>query len=216
MTKGTKLRSTISGFLYVVALFSFLGAVTAESGGSFLDFSDLARLIFCGIAAVCVIIASLVLKSKDTRGKMIKLIVMVVSLVVIITGGFIDRYLDHNTGTLEYTADMYKISEAVAAKFETADGKSIIVDSEINSLCSMAELEIQAAPMSPADNPEDWIYRITFNPSEKVPNGEEIIVSVHEKYVQIGTEYYLPKGDVDFDSIMEWFNGKAAYFFDSK
>ena len=108
---------------------------------------------------------------------------------------------------------MIKISESVAAKFETADGKTVMVDGEIDLLRSMSELDIQQAPMTPADNPDDWIYRITFNPVEKVPNGEEIIVSVHEKYLQIGIEYYLPYGNVDFEGILEWFDGKAAYFF---
>lgn len=209
----TKHRGFISGILYIVALFSFLAAVTAESGGGFLDFSDLARLIFCGIAAVCVIVATLILKSIDARGRMVKLIAMVIALALIVVGGFVDHYLDHNTGTLEYTADLYKISEAVAARFETADGQSILIDSEIDILRSLAELEIQAAPMTPADSPEDWIYRITFNPTDKVPNGEEIVVFVHEKYLQIGNEYYLPKDAVSFDSIKEWFDGKANYFF---
>ena len=36
---------------------------------------------------------------------------------------------------------------------------------------------------------------------------------VHEKYLQIENEDYLPYGDVDFESILAWFDGKAAYFF---
>ena len=114
----------------------------------------------------------------------------------------------------EHTGDMQRISEAVAARFETADGESVVVDSEISLITSLTELEIQAAPMTPADDPEDWIYRITFNPVDKVPNGEEVIVYVHEKYLHIGSEYYLPIADVSFDSILEWFDGKAAYFID--
>lgn len=208
-----KLRTSISCFLYVLALFSFLGAVTATSSGSLLDFTGLARILFCGQAVICVVAATLIWKARDPRGKMLKLLVMVIAIAVIAGGGFIDNYLDHNTRSHEYTADMYKISEAVAARFETADGKAIVIDSEIGLLTSFAELEIQAAPMTPADDPEDWIYRITFNPAEKVPNGEEIVVSVHEKYIQIGAEYYLPKDGVNFDTIMEWFDGKAAYFF---
>ena len=209
-----KTRTFIVGFLYVVALFSFLGAITATSRGSMLDFSNLARLIFCGLAVICVIAATLICKATDASGKRNKIIVMLVAIAVIIGGGFIDNYLDHNTGTHEYTADMFRISESVAARFETADGKSIVIDSEIDLLTSLAELEIQEAPMTPADDPEDWIYRITYNPVDKVPNGEEVIVYVHEKYLQIGSEYYLPIGDVSFDSILEWFDGKAAYFID--
>ncbi len=204
-----KSRTFIVGLLYVVALFSFLGAVTANSRGSMLDFSDIARVVLCGLAVVCVTAATLLWKAKNSK---VKLIVIVIAIAVIIGGAFLDKYLDHNTGTREYSGDMIKISEAVAAKFETADGQSVMVDGEIDLLRSMSELDIQQAPMTPADDPEDWIYRITFNPIEKVPNGEEVIVYVHEKYLQIGTEYYLPIGDVSFDSILEWFDGKAAYF----
>lgn len=209
-----KLRTSISCFLFVIALFSFLGAITATSNGSLLDFSDLVRLIFCGLSVICVVVAALVWKAKDTRGKRIKAIVMVIAIAVIVCGAFLDNYLEHNTGTHEYTSDMYKISEAAAAKFETADGDIALIDSEIGMFASLAELEIQAAPLTPADEPEDWIYRITFNPTEKVPNGEEIIVSVHEKYIQIGTEYYLPKDGVSFETILAWFEGKVAYLFD--
>ena len=206
----SKSRKFIIGFLYVVALFSFLEAVTANSRGSMLDFSDIARVVFCGLAAACVTAATLLWKAKTAKGK---LLVIVIAVAVIIGGGFLDKYLDHNTGTKEYTGDMIKLREAVAAKFETADGQSVLVDGEIDLLRSMSELDIQQAPMTPADDPDDWIYRITFNPVEKVPNGEEIVVSVHEKYLQIENEYYLPYGDVDFESILAWFDGKAAYFF---
>ena len=205
-------RAFISSLLYVVALFSFLGVTTATSRGSMLDFSKLARLIFCGLAVICVIAATLIWKAKDAHGKRNKVIAMVVAIAVIVGGGFIDNYLEYNTGTHEYTADMFRISEAVAARFETADGKSVVIDSEIALLTPLAELEIQEAPMTPADHPEDWIYRITFNPVDKVPNGEEVIVCVHEKYLKIDAEYYLPIGDVSYDSILEWFDGKAAYF----
>ena len=207
-----KFRNFIVGCLYVVALFSFLGAITATSRCSMLDFSNLARLIFCALAVICVIAATLIWKAKDARGKRNKAIAMVIAIAVIVGGGFIDNYLDHNTGTHEYTADMIRIKEAVAARFETAEGKSAMIDSEIGLLTSLAELEIQEAPMTPADDPDDWIYRITFNPVEKVPNGEEVIVYVHEKYLQISTEYYLPIGEVRFDTILEWFDGKATYF----
>ena len=206
----SKSRKFIIGFLYVVALFSFLGAVTANSRGSMLDFSDIARVVFCGLAVVFVTAATLLWKAKTAK---VKLIVILIAVAIIIGGGFLDKYLDHNTGTREYTGDMIKISEAVAAKFETADGRSVLVDGEVDLLRSMSELDIQQAPMTPADDPDDWIYRITFNPVERVPNGEEIVVLVHEKYLHIENEYYLPYGNVDFESILSWFDGKAAYFF---
>ena len=208
-----KTRVIIIGFLYIVALASFLGAITANSRGSMLDFSDITRVLLCALAVICVIAATFLWKTNDSRSKKGKFIVILVAAALIIGGGFLDKYLDHNTGTREYTGDMIKISEAVVAKFETADGQSIMMDGEIDLLRSMSELDIQQAPMTPADNPDDWIYRITFNPAEKVANGEEIVVSVHEKYLHIGSEYYLPYGNIDFESILAWFAEKAAYFF---
>lgn len=177
-----KLRTSIICFLYVIALFSFIGAVTATNNDSLLDFTDLSRIIFCGLAVICVISATLIWNAKDAHSKKFKIIVMFIAVAIIVGGGCIDNYLDHNTGTQEYTADMYKISEAVAARFETADGKSVVIDSEIKLLTSLADLELQAAPMTPADDPEDWIYRITFNPTEKVPNGEEIAYHYHHTH----------------------------------
>ena len=205
-----KLRNVISIVLYVLAFISFLGAITANSRGSMLDFSDIARVVFCGVAAVCVTATTLLWKTKKPK---VKLIIIIIAIAVIIGSGFLDKYLDHNTGTREYTGDMIKISEAVAAKFETADGRSVLVDGEIDLLRSMSELDIRQASMTPADDPDDWIYRITFNPVEKVPNGEEIVVLVHEKYLHIDNEYYMPYGNVDFESILSWFDGKVAYLF---
>ena len=105
-----------------------------------------------------------------------------------------------------------KIRESLAARMELPDGSSTIVDSEIASLRSFADLNIQASPLEPADSEEDWLYRIVFNPSEKVTGTEGIIVSFHKDYVQIDTEYYLPTNAVSYDSILEWAEGKFRYF----
>ena len=61
---------------------------------------------------------------------------------------------------------MDEIRNSPMAKLETSSNEMVYVDSEIATLKSFADLEIQAAPIEPADNEEDWIYRITFNPSE--------------------------------------------------
>ena len=208
-------RKIISTVFYVIAAGCFLGAVTV-SGSGFLDFSDIARLIYGSLMLICMTVATLIWKAKDARGKKKQLAAMFAAIVLIFGDRYIDSYMEQNSGTHEYTADMVRISEAVAARFETADGKSVIVESEIALLSSMAELELQRVPMTPADDPEDWIYRITFNPKEKVPNEEEIIVFVHETYLQIGNEYYLPIGDTEFDGILGMFESLAAYFVDSE
>lgn len=107
--------------------------------------------------------------------------------------------------------DMIKASPA--ARMELPDGSSVYVDSEIDSLRSFADLDLSAAPMEPADNEDDWLYRIVFNPSEKVANADEIVVSIHEKYVQIDIEYYLPPQGVEFESVLQWAESKFDYFF---
>jgi len=104
------------------------------------------------------------------------------------------------------------IEESPAAKMLLPDGSTVFVDGEIAALQSFAELDIQASAMEPADGEEDWLYRIVFNPAEKVQGAGEIVVSFHEMYVQIGTEYYLPPEEVSYQSILEWAEGKFDYY----
>ena len=100
-----KSRTFIVGLLYVVTLFSFLGAITATSRGSMLDFSNLARLIFCALAVICVIAATLIWKAKDARGKRNKVIAMVVAIAVIVGGGLIDTFFSApGHGATEYVS----------------------------------------------------------------------------------------------------------------
>ena len=105
-----------------------------------------------------------------------------------------------------------KIKESPAARLELPDGSGTIVDSEIQSLRSFADLNIQSSPLEPADSEEDWLYRIVFNPSEKVTGNDEITVSFHEDYLQIDAEYYLPADGVSYESILGWTAGKFDYF----
>lgn len=99
--KNGKWREHISCFFYLIAFFAFLGGITAESRGSMLDFSSLARAWCCGFAAICVIIGALIWKAKDDRGKKIKIGIMVGALIVIVVGGFIDSKTD-NTAAVEF------------------------------------------------------------------------------------------------------------------
>ena len=89
----SKIRHIIAGILYVAAIICFVEAIMVTNGGSFFDLSGLARMIFCGLAAICVIAATLIWKAKDSRGKRNKVIVMIVAIAVIIGGGCLDNYL---------------------------------------------------------------------------------------------------------------------------
>jgi|GEM_PF-5715160 len=104
------------------------------------------------------------------------------------------------------------IKESPVAKMELPDGSNTYVDGEIAALRSFADLELIASPLEPADTEDDWLYRIVFNPSEKVKYANEIIVSFHQDYVQIGSEFYLPQNGVAFRSILEWAQLKFDFF----
>ena len=109
---------------------------------------------------------------------------------------------------------MDQIRVAVAAKLETPDGEVVYVDSEIASLRNFAELDIQASTMEPADGEADWLYRITFDPAEKVPGGVEVVVAFHGTYVQVNGEYYLPGEGVAYETILAWAAAKFRYFYE--
>ena len=103
-----------------------------------------------------------------------------------------------------------KIQESSVALMESSDGVKVYVWN-MQDLASLSSLQIEEASLEPADNENDWMYRITYNPKDKVTNSEEIIVSFHNDYIQIGSEFYLAKQGVDFDDMLEWAESKFAY-----
>lgn len=109
---------------------------------------------------------------------------------------------------------MDTIRDTPIAKLETTANNVVYVDSEIDVLKSFADLEIHTTPLEPADRKDDWLYLITFNPSEKVSEKEEVVVAFHDTYVQINSEFYLANEGVEYDSIIEWAKSKYDYFFD--
>ena len=106
-----------------------------------------------------------------------------------------------------------RIRESPAARLELPDGSAIDVDGEIAQLRSFADLRLQASPLEPADRADDWLYRIVFNPSDRVRGAEEIVVCFHPDYVQIGEEYYTPAEGVPYDALLSWAQAKFEYFF---
>lgn len=104
------------------------------------------------------------------------------------------------------------IKRSPVAKLELPDGSSVYVDGEIASLRSFTDLDLVETPLEPADNESVWLYRIVFNPSEKVRSADEINVSFHEEYIQINSEFYLTAEGVEFDSVLEWVESKFDYF----
>ena len=68
------------------------------------------------------------------------------------------------------TSPFDNIKDSVVAKMELNEGTVIYVDSEIDSLKSIAYMEF-AILEDPDAMEENWTYRITYNPREKVKNG---------------------------------------------
>ena len=103
-----------------------------------------------------------------------------------------------------------KMKESPVAVMESSDGTKVYVWNTGN-IASLASLAIEETSLEPADKERDWLYRITYNPKDKLVGGEEIIVSFHNDYIQIGSEFYLPKQDVNYDGILEWAEMKFEY-----
>ena len=106
---------------------------------------------------------------------------------------------------------MQAISSAPVVKLEYAgqqDAEPIFADN-VGSASSIAEMNIQ-----PSDQPfdEEWIYRFTYNPPEKVLNSEEIIVLFGSSSMSVDGTAYLPEEGVDYDSILEWAEGLYQYY----
>lgn len=114
--KNGKWREHISCILYMLAFFAFLGGMTAESRGSMLDFSSLARALCCGFAAICVIAGAIIWKAKDARGKKIKIGIMIGALLVIVVGGIIDSKTD-NTAAVEHQY-IHKTYKGLVTEYE--------------------------------------------------------------------------------------------------
>lgn len=188
-----KTRAFILGLLYVVALFSFLGAITATSSNSMLDFSNLARLIFCGLAVICVIAATLIWKAKDTRGKKNKVIAMVVAIAVIVGGGLIDTFFSApGQGATEYVSIQFPFGvsdiESIEAFHYYSDPskaeKKTITDAE--SIAYLYE-SFQSIMMQDKDIEDREIHNVAifrFN----LPDGT--------KYDVVYTGYGVKNGEV--------------------
>ncbi len=178
----------------------------------------LALILIFGILTIFAIykIIKSVVKKNTKKYFVIWIVALLISIAYFVAiWGF--GFIVANTmvgGNEKNMADMDKIRSAVAAKIEVSDNRTAYADSEIAVLKSFAGLQIHEAPMEPADNEDDWLYRITFNPAEKVSGAEEIVISFHDTYVQIDSEFYLPDDGVEYSSIVEWIQSKVDYVFE--
>ena len=58
---------------------------------------------------------------------------------------------------------------------------------------------------------EEWIYRFTYNPREKVIGGHEIVILFGETSMSIDGVLYQPEDGVAYDKVLEWARLKYDY-----
>lgn len=102
------------------------------------------------------------------------------------------------------------IRESPAAKLELPDGTSVLVDGEIAVLRDLADMRFDIVDLYYEE--DAWLYKIVFNPSEKVQNAQEIPVFFYKTYLKIGNTCYHPSGGASYSGVLEWAQGKFDYF----
>ena len=101
-----------------------------------------------------------------------------------------------------------KISDYAVATFEYVEDIGYkLITSEIDSLDTFDSLLLK-----PSDTKFDgnWIYRITFNPTEYSMNTEEVVILFGEKSVSINGKTYIGDG-VSYSEILNWASGKYVF-----
>ncbi|MFR7591352.1 MAG: hypothetical protein ACLUVC_07920 [Longibaculum sp.] len=103
------------------------------------------------------------------------------------------------------------IKDSAVAKMELNDGTVVYVDSEIDSLKSIAYMEF-AVLEDPDAMDKNWTYCITYNPREKVINGTETIVLFYRDYLKIGDKCYTMLDDAEYKEVLSWVKSKFDFF----
>lgn len=96
-----------------------------------------------------------------------------------------------------------EIHSAPVVKLECAgqqDSQPIFVDNVVTTT-SIVDMRIQS---STKEFDEEWLYRFTYNPDEKVINGHEIVVLFGSSSMEIDGTTYIPEDGVEYDKILEW------------
>ena len=99
------------------------------------------------------------------------------------------------------TAPVVKLESAEQQENEPLFSYSIIT--------SVADMRI--VPSDEEFN-QEWLYRFTYNPREKVINGHEIVILFGSSALEIDGVTYVPEDGVPYEAILEWAEGKYNYY----
>lgn len=104
-----------------------------------------------------------------------------------------------------------EIRSAPVVKLESAthpDNEPIFIDNTGTST-SIADARIQVGS---EDFSEEWIYRFTYNPKEKVIDGHEIAILFGATSMEIDGVPYTTEEGVEYSSILDWAEGVYGYY----
>lgn len=106
---------------------------------------------------------------------------------------------------------METIRSAPVVKLEYADQsdhQQVFVDNA-GSTASIADMDIQSSQNGFS---EEWLYRFTYNPREKVRGGQEIVVLLGSTSMEIEGTTYTPGDGVSYDVILDWAEGVYDFY----
>lgn len=105
---------------------------------------------------------------------------------------------------------MDEILSACVTKLEYSgqEGGDPVFSYSLVEMASIANMRIQP---SEEEFTEEWIYRFTYNPREKVINGHEIVVLFGETSMSVDGVSYRPEDGVAYDDVLEWAEVKYDY-----
>ncbi len=107
------------------------------------------------------------------------------------------------------------VSNAVAARIEkNGEDRILEVTSEIDSLDTFDDLNL-VRPQTEIPLLGEWVYRITFNPSEIVKNSSEIVIQFGENCLAINDQIYVTSDGIDYADVLEWVESKYSYFYEN-
>ena len=114
-----------------------------------------------------------------------------------------------------------KILSSSAVKLEWCDeSEAIFIDNDLIPIQDLASLAIlpasddsqSSSSETAEDTPEDWIYRFTYDPPEKIINGEDTVMVFTDENVIINGTVFEPEEGVSYEDILELAKIKYEYY----
>ncbi len=110
------------------------------------------------------------------------------------------------------TNERLSVNNSYAARIEKNGSEEVFeVTGEIDLFDSFDNLALDT-PKNEIPVLGEWVYKITFNPSNIVKNSSEIIVQFGESCLSINDKIYVAAEGVDYADILEWAESKYSYF----